>query len=76
MNWLTDPSARPGTRNTPLSQARVRFETVLSYEDRWDLLGTPTDSIPVMLPKQYRELAVEPRVGLPEGHPWKTKLPE
>jgi hypothetical protein len=57
-------------------QARVGIETVQPYEDRWDLLGTSTDEVPVMLPKWYRELAVDPRVGLPEGHPWKEKLPE
>jgi len=76
LNWLTDPDARPGTRNAPLSQARVGLEAVQSREDRWDLLGTPTDSVSVMLPKHYCDLAVDPGVGLPEGHPWKEELPE
>lgn len=75
-NWLTDPSAAPGKRNAGMDQARVAVDTFLAYEDRWDLLGTPTDEVPVMLPKHYRALATDPRVGLPEGHPWKQKLPE
>lgn len=76
MNWLTDPRAAPGKRNAGLDQARVGIETIQAYEDRWDLLGTPTNEVPVMLPGWYRELAADPRVGLPEGHPWKQKLPE
>jgi hypothetical protein len=76
MNWLTDPSAPPGRRNAGLDQARVGIETVQRYEDCWNLLGTPTDKVRVMLPEWYRELAAGPRVGLPEGHPWKKKLPE
>jgi hypothetical protein len=66
----------PGTRNSSMDESRVAIETLLGYEDRWDLLGTQTDQVPVMLPEHYRELAADPRVGLPEGHPWKKKLPE
>jgi hypothetical protein len=40
MNWRTDPSATPGTRNSGMEQARVGIDTVLRYEDRLDLLGT------------------------------------
>jgi hypothetical protein len=29
-----------------------------------------------MRPEWYRELAADPRVGLPEGDPWKKRLPE
>lgn len=76
MNWRTDPSAPPGTRNSGMDQARVGIDTVQAYEDCWDLLGTPTEEVPVMLPKRYRELAVDPRVGLPERHPWRKQLPE
>ncbi|WP_146360303.1 hypothetical protein [Arthrobacter yangruifuii] len=76
MNSLTDPEAPPGKRNAGPDQSRVRVETFQPYEDRWDLLGTPTNEIPVMLPRHYRELAVDPRVGLPEDHPWKVHLPD
>lgn len=76
MDWLTDPHAPPGKRNAGPDQARVGVETFRSYEDRWDLLGTPTDEVHVMLPKRYRELAADPRVGLPDGHPWKEELPD
>ena len=76
MDWLNDPEALPGKRNVGPDQSRVGVDAFELYEDRWDLLGTPTDEVPVMLPKRYRELAVdEPRVGLPEGHPWKEHLP-
>ncbi|MBO0906999.1 hypothetical protein [Arthrobacter sunyaminii] len=76
MNWLTDPETPPGKRNAGPDQSRVSVETFQPYEDRWDLLGTPTGEIPVMLPRHYRKLAVDPRVGLPEDHPWKEYLPD
>lgn len=76
MNWLTDPAAPPGKRNAGPDQSRVGIETVRPYEERWDLLGTPTDEVRVMLPRWYRELAVDPRVGLPDTHPWTQNLPE
>jgi hypothetical protein len=76
MNWLTDRSAPPGKRNAGPDQARVGVETVLRYEDRWDLLGTDTYEVPIMLPPWYRTLAADPRVGLPPEHPWKKKLPK
>ena len=76
MNWRTDPSATPGTRNSGMEQARVGIDTVLRYEDRWDLLGGPTDDVAVLLPGSLRERAQLDRVGLPPGHPWATRLPE
>lgn len=74
-DWFTDPGVPKGTRNTPLSMARVYQSTWLAYEDRWDLLGIPTAEIPVLLPSSYWLLTQEERVGLPEGHPWKNALP-
>jgi hypothetical protein len=41
-----------------------------------DLLGTSTEKVPILLPPWYRELAADPRVGLPEDHPWKDELPD
>ncbi|MFC9353248.1 hypothetical protein [Arthrobacter sp. NPDC057013] len=76
MNWLTELGVPAGRRNAGPDQARVGVETFKPYEDRWDLLGTQTDKVPVMLPKHYRELAADPRVGLPGGHPWKKELPD
>lgn len=76
MNWRTDPSATAGTRNSGMEQARVGIDTVLRYEDRWDLLGTDTDEVPILLPPWYRELAADPRVGLPPAHPWNKELPK
>ncbi len=74
-NWLTDPTAKPGTRNTRISNART-FDWVFSqYEDRWDLLTGPTTNAPVLLPTSFRSLALNSRVGLPPGHPWQTALP-
>jgi hypothetical protein len=74
-DWLTDPAARPGTRNATLDRARVRMEVWAGYEDRCDLLTTPTDEAPVLLPGWVRERALEARVGLPAGHPWREDLP-
>jgi hypothetical protein len=39
------------------------------YEDRWELLGTPTPEVPVLLPPRLRELAPDERTGLPNGNP-------
>ena len=74
-NWRTDPGAAPGKRNTELNLARVRTAIWQGYEDRWDLLGTPTDDVPVLLPSRLRALAGDPRVSLPPGHPWSDGLP-
>ena len=71
-NWLTDPSATPGTRNAPQAQARVDETVFVGYEDRWDLLNESTDDVPVLLSTQLREWARRERVGLPPGHPWQT----
>ena len=75
-NWETDPTVPPGRRNTPISLARVDVGAVDGYEDRWDLLGTPTGRVPVLLPSRFRALALEPRVGLPPDHPWQRSLPD
>lgn len=74
-DWRTDPSAPEGKRNAGLSQARIRMEIWQGYEDRWDLLGTPTSTVPVLLPSWLRQRAQETRVGLPPGHPWNNELP-
>jgi hypothetical protein len=69
-DWLTDPTVTPGKRNTPLERARVNIEVWQRYEDRWDLLNQPTHAVPILLPNWVRDLAQQPRVGLPPGHPW------
>jgi hypothetical protein len=75
-NWRTDPSAPEGKRNAGLSQARIQLIIWQGYEDRWDLLGTPTSEVPVLLPGWLRQRAQEERVGLPPGHPWNKALPQ
>ena len=75
MNWLTDPTAPPGKRHAPVEQARILLETIRGYENRWDLLLDSADRAPVLLPSAFRTYAKDPRVGLPDGHPWKTRLP-
>lgn len=62
-NWRTDPSAPEGKRNAGLSQARIELIIWQGYEDRWDLLGTATSEVKVLLPSWLRERARE-RVGL------------
>jgi len=75
-DWFSDPATPAGTRNTPVSMARVYLSTWQDYEDRWDLLGTSTSEVPVLLPRSYRELAQEGRIGLPVNHPWNDGLPQ
>jgi hypothetical protein len=48
-DWLTDPAVAPGVRNTSLDQARLHADYLAKYEDRWDLLSTPTPAVPVLL---------------------------
>jgi hypothetical protein len=74
--WLTDPTVKPGKRNTPISLANVGELPFIRYEDRWDLLDTPTDEVPVLLSAWCRQMALEKRVGLPPDHPWREHLPE
>lgn len=74
-NWRTDPSVPEGRRNAPLSRARIELVIWQGYEDRWDLLGTPTSTVPVLLPSWLRQRCQEERVGLPPGHPWNDDLP-
>lgn len=75
-NWLTEPGIAPGTRNAPVSQARVNTTIWERYEGRWDLLDRPTIEAPVLLPNWLRRRAAEPRVGLPPSHPWNEAMPE
>lgn len=74
--WQNEPGVPSGRRNPGMEQARVGTDILADYEDRWDLLGTKTNQVPIMLPWEYRTLAADPRIGLPDGHPWKEKLPE
>ena len=73
-NWLTDPAA-PRSRTAGQGASRVSMDVFERYENRWDLLDAPSARAPVLLPDHYRALALDPRVGLPEGHPWRGSLP-
>ncbi|GAA6124228.1 hypothetical protein BPY_23360 [Bifidobacterium psychraerophilum] len=75
-NWLTDPDAKPGKRNTGIKGARMDISIFEGYKDRWDLLERSTSECPVLLPAWEHDAALQPRVGLPDGHPWKESLPE
>lgn len=74
-HWLTEPGIPAGKRNVSASRSRVRVRTFEQYEDRWDLLDIDEHECPILLPPEYRDLALEPRVGLPADHPWKVALP-
>jgi hypothetical protein len=75
MDWLTQPGVPPGQRNAPVERARVSFPTFRDYEGRWDLLEHDQSDVPVLLPKRFRDLALDRRVGLPPGHEWRGALP-
>jgi hypothetical protein len=75
-NWMADPRAAPGRRNTPLCRARVDDTVWAPCEDRWDLLGQPGPTVPVLLPDVVRDFRKLERVGLPPTHPWQTEPPE
>lgn len=75
MSWLTDPDAPAGKRNAPVERSRVSVDTFQAYEGRWELLDASAYEAPVLLPSNFRDLASEPRVGLPANHPWERGLP-
>jgi hypothetical protein len=75
MDWLTQPGVPTGQRNAPVDRARVSYPTFAAYESRWDLLALPQSAVPVLLPPRFRELASEPRVGLPDRHEWHLGSP-
>ena len=76
MAWLTEPGIPKGQRNAPVEMSRVSLPVFSRYEGRWDFLHLDQSEAPVLLPAEYRELAMSQRVGLPEGHEWRTSLPE
>lgn len=75
MQWLTDPAAAPGTRNVGPDRARSMLGTFVGYEDRWDLLEHDQRTCPVLLPREFRDWAQDPVIGLPPNHPWVGNLP-
>lgn len=75
MEWQTNPSVPPGTRNTDIRGARIDDWVFARYEQRWDLLQLPTTAVPVMLPPRFREWALGDRVGLRADHPWRSEMP-
>lgn len=75
-HWLTEPGVPSGKRNASANHSRVNISTFTGYEDRWDLLLEDENQWPVLLPPEYRKYALEPRVGLPPDHPWRSQLPE
>lgn len=74
-DWLTDPDAVQGKRNVGVDRARVSMWTWAGYEDQWGLLEDSAYDAPILLPPKLRELALDPRVGLPPDHPWNDSLP-
>jgi hypothetical protein len=75
MHWLTEPGVASGKRNAGVDRARSHLSTFKDYEDRWDLLLSPTDEAPVLLPPAFHAWAEETSIGLPADHPWLAGLP-
>lgn len=75
MDWLTEAGVPAGKRSAGVDRSRISAEIFESYEGRWDLLELDESAVPVLLPPRLRELATDPRVGLPVGHGWHTTLP-
>jgi hypothetical protein len=76
MEWQTNPTVPPGTRNTQINAARLDDWVFARYEQRWELLEQPASEAPIMLPPRFREWALGDRVGLRDDHPWKSEMPE
>ena len=79
MSWLTAPDVKPGTRNAGIDMARVNQDEWAWYENRWDLMLSPTSDCPVMLPEWLREASLQKRVidnaDFPWNHPWRDNPP-
>lgn len=75
MEWLKAPGMA-GRRRAGVESARVRIGLVASYEDKWELLDRPTDEVPVLLDRRFRDLATQDQFRLPDAHPWSKVLPE
>lgn len=79
MSWLTEPAAAPGKRNVGPDRSRVTIDTWVRYEDRWDLLLSPTAECPVMLPEWMQDASTLDRVVrnpvYPWVHPWREASP-
>ena len=76
MEWQTNPTARPGTRNAGIKAARIDDWVFARYEQRWDLLNASAADAPIMLPPRFRDWANGERVGLRGDHPWNHGQPE
>jgi hypothetical protein len=63
-------------RKNNFRQVKILWMTWLWYANRWDLLGTPTADVPVLLSKDLLWMMQVEGVGLPPGHPWNNALPE
>lgn len=50
VDWLTDPATPAGKRKAQVEKSRVLLPILAAYEDRWDLLPTPTSKVSVLLP--------------------------
>lgn len=76
MEWQTNPTALPGTRNAGIKAARIDDWIFARYEQRWDLLDASTTKAPVMLPSRFQDWATSERVGLRSDHPWSHGAPD
>jgi hypothetical protein len=74
MDWLTDRGIPTGKRSAPVERSRVSLSIFSAYDDRWDLLLVDEGEVPVLLPQRVHELALDGRVGLPDGHARKRRL--
>lgn len=72
---LVEPFGPPGKRDAGQDRGRTAEAVFDAYRDRWDLLGTPTVDVPVLLPQPLLKLIDDNRVGLPADHPWLRQRP-
>ena len=64
--WLARPD-RTGKPHNDNDRRMLLAKHFSDYEDRWELLNSPTTEAPLLLGQWYRE-CVE-NFGLPQGHP-------
>lgn len=78
--YLNHQSVFTGAGRTPdhpdveLDRMRISETVFEAYQDRWDLLDSPTSEVPIMLPKPLLELIDDQRIRSPE-RPWAPQGP-
>lgn len=66
------PESLRGNATSARTDLAVKVSVFQRYEDRWGVLLNSAYNLPILLPTRFWRLAQDPKVRLPEDHPWRT----